>query len=116
MRTLLRLCCMSVHLFKFCFLHFQREEKCEQWRIKWCTISLFCLLVFLVRYNTCVMFCLLLLPLLVFVYISINNKNRTYNFVGATCTLLLYNLKDKVLAKHNDSDKFGTKQNSPFRA
>lgn len=62
------------------------------------------------------MFGLLFLPLLAFVYISINNKNRTYNFVGATCTLLLYNLKDKVLAKYNESHKFGTKQNSPFRA
>lgn len=64
--------CVSVRgdanaaLFEFilraCLFVFQREEKCEQWRIKWCTIS-FCFVYFLTR-NTC------LCNVGLFVYIS----------------------------------------------
>lgn len=57
--------CAAVFLYEcyiksFCFL-FQREEKCEQWRIKWCTISF---VLFTRSINTCR--CVMLL----FVYIS----------------------------------------------
>lgn len=86
--------------FAFVFF-FKREEKCEQWRIKWCTISF---VYFLTRsiYHTRLRVCLMLLFCLIsFRYwrYSINNKNDV-TFLYKTVKL---NLCKRVGGKQNNA-------------